>query len=602
MKRNLRNILMLIGVLLALLSVPVLAADSGLDFTLTTNGTIHCGTQTNLTILPQSGSSTDYWYHLNAVYLKEDGVYNLVIDPSSWASPYSAYQKDSNQIPFTFYASGDYLIDVSMMTSTAPHQVKTKKIALSIHDPEYPSIEAIADRVAGECKSVCTTEFDQALWLHDWLVEHCKYDYAQVMYCNAEGALARGTGTCEAYHRAYCMLLKRVGIETGRMEGNGHVWTAAKLDGKWCQIDVTWDDNGWSAPGAEEQYLYFGLNDTLMKLAHSDHTTVDGYRSDTLENNYFIRTGKIKTWSEPFVPQIQAKLNDEVFSFTLPVFDTDPESTAAIKYALAAYDLTQETWKSGSAKYTLAVSYLQNEFSCTATPTGSPSEGTLSALNTTEHIAYVMGDSDGMIRPNASLTRAQTATMLYRLLTEQRREEIFTAQNDFQDVHHTLWYNKAVSSMSHGGYLNGYSDGTFRGNNSITRAEFVTMLARFVETSGTDASFTDVPSSHWAYSAIAIAAQQGWVSGYQNGTFQPDKNITRAEAMTILNRMLQRGVDENSSLGQVKTWPDNLSSAWYYYEIVEATNGHIPIGQRPSERWSNETLQLFYDVDKYEKP
>lgn len=389
MKRQLRRTLLLLGILVALLSISALAAEPDLDFTLTTNGSVTCAVPTNITILPQNGEPGDYWYHLNAVYLKEDGVYQLVIDPSSWASPYRAYQKSSNQISFTFYASGEYILDVSMMTRTAPHQIKSKKITVWVNDADYPSIESIADQVTAECKASVTTDFDRAVWLHDWLIEHCKYDYAQVMYCNAEGALARGVGTCEAYHRAYCMLLQRVGIETGRMEGNGHVWTAVKLDGQWCQVDVTWDDNGWSAPKTDEQYLYFGLTDALMKTAHSDHTTVAGYRSDTLENNYFVRTGKVKNWSTPFITQIQRKLDDNERSFTVPVSHTEPESTAAIKYALTAYDLSCRSWVSHHTNYTLTVSYAQNAFVCTATTSSDSSENHTSVLDTAKRMAYV---------------------------------------------------------------------------------------------------------------------------------------------------------------------------------------------------------------------
>lgn len=374
MRERFYRVPLLAALLLTLLATAAWAADGAPDFTLTTDGAISCGAPTQLVITPQDGRTGDYWYHLNAVYLQEDGAYQLVIDPSSWASPYKAYQKESNEIPFTFYASGDYVIDVSMMTSTAPHQIKTKKITLSVRDPAYPTIEEVADRVAGACEG--TTDFEKALWLHDWLVAHCTYDYKQLLYCNAEGALARGTGTCEAYHRAYCMLLRRVGIETGRMEGNGHVWTAAKLDGQWCQIDVTWDDNGWSAPGAAEQYLYFGLNDALMQAAHSDHRAVAGYVSDTLENNYFIRTGEVKQWSDPFAAQIQAKLDRQETSFTLPVSTAEPTSTAAIEYALAAYDLSQRSWSAGGTTYALTATYAPGQLTCTAAPTAQPGGNT----------------------------------------------------------------------------------------------------------------------------------------------------------------------------------------------------------------------------------
>lgn len=214
-------------------------------------------------------------------------------------------------------------------------------------------------------------------------------------------------------------------------------------------------------------------------------------------------------------------------------------------------------------------------------------DGTPSDLNSKDHIKYVVGYPDGYVRPNNFVTRAETASMLYRLLTDERRAEVQTFTNNFSDVAADAWYVEPASSMYKGGYIAGYEDGTFGGDRNITRAEFVSMLVRFIGTDEGVMNFTDVPKSHWAYENIAIATAQGWISGYSDGTFKPDQAITRAEAMSIINRVLNRGVNASSNISGFKAWPDNYSNAWYYYDVIEATNSHDYTGERPSENWSN---------------
>lgn len=197
-----------------------------------------------------------------------------------------------------------------------------------------------------------------------------------------------------------------------------------------------------------------------------------------------------------------------------------------------------------------------------------------------EHIAYVSGYPDGTVRPEANITRAESAAMLYRLMP---RGYFASGAQTPADVTTSDWYYSIVSQMVGSGYLTGYADGSFRGNNNVTRAEFVTMLVRLSGAHGGWCSFTDVSASHWAYDAISTAAANGWIAGYEDGTFRPDQAITRAEAMTIINRALDRGVDETSWLDDYIRWPDNHRAAWYYYEVIEATNDHYYTGSRPSE-------------------
>lgn len=211
-------------------------------------------------------------------------------------------------------------------------------------------------------------------------------------------------------------------------------------------------------------------------------------------------------------------------------------------------------------------------------------------LNGVDHRAYVFGFADGTVKPNNSISRAETATMLYRLLTDERRDAIHTTSNPFTDVSVNAWYNEPVSTMANGKYIMGYTDGTFGGQNEISRAEFVAMLTRFVDVKKGSFSFTDVPKNHWAYDCIATATQAGWIKGYTDGTFKPDQSITRAEAVSIINRVLDRGVSRGSELLSYKVWPDNSPTEWYYYEIIEATNDHEYTGTRPNENWTSLTI------------
>ena len=224
-------------------------------------------------------------------------------------------------------------------------------------------------------------------------------------------------------------------------------------------------------------------------------------------------------------------------------------------------------------------------------------------LNSEDHIAFVQGYPDGTVHPEGYITRAETATMVYRLLTDERRDEIFTTQNDFSDVEKTYWYNKAVSSMENGDYITGYPDGTFKGDQTITRAEFVTIMVRFL--SGPKAGnnpFSDI-DNHWAKDYIITGVQAGWIDGYPDGTFRPDDPIKRSEAMKIMNCVLNRGVDETSELGDYTNFPDNSdANKWYYYEVIEAANNHETKGHRPDEDWTRNTVDHVYDIDKYERP
>lgn len=197
-------------------------------------------------------------------------------------------------------------------------------------------------------------------------------------------------------------------------------------------------------------------------------------------------------------------------------------------------------------------------------------------LNKTDHFAYVIGYPDGTVHPNGQITRAEVATIFFRLLRDEVRDGAFTTSNSYSDVAYGKWYNNPISTMSALGIITGYPDGTFKPNKPITRAEFAAIAARFDETqSGKSATFSDV-IGHWAAKEIGIAYYNDWIKGYPDGTFKPDQNITRAEAMTLINRVLERKPETPADLlTNMNKWTDNMdTSKWYYLDVQEATNSH----------------------------
>ena len=199
-------------------------------------------------------------------------------------------------------------------------------------------------------------------------------------------------------------------------------------------------------------------------------------------------------------------------------------------------------------------------------------------LNTYDHFTYIIGYEDGTVRPYGSITRAETATIFFRLLTDEAREECWTETNSYTDVSRGDWYNTAVSTLSRLGILGGYEDGTFRPNSGITRAEFAKIAVSFFEYEGIEAEnvFTDVAHGSWYEDFVAAAAEIGLIEGYEDGSFRPESGITRAEACTIINRTLGRAPDEDHLLpeAEMNVWPDNRPGAWYYADMQEATNSH----------------------------
>lgn len=402
---------------------------------------------------------------------------------------------------------------------------------------------------------------------------------------------------------------------TGRLDvfiENTKVWEGGKRVGEHAQNFSTGSYDNGKAPGKLNQYTEgykdnaFTIDETKWEwneendcYTRTASRTCDycGYNENKEENGYLVSYDLNE--GEPAESE---DYTDEIVAEGTPIALKKAPSKDG--YVFAGWSDGDTTYNAGDAvvvehAMTFTAQWKLEGEEIIAGMTGLL---TVAGLGTDDHIAYVYGYPDGTVRPNGTITRAEVTTIFYRLLTSARRDEIFTSENSFRDVNSSMWYNKATSSMAAGGYIQGYADGTFGANKPITRAEFVCLAARFATKTTGFASYTDVDNGHWAARSIAICASNGWVQGYEDGTFRPDQPITRAEAMTIINRMLGRGVSKGYVCKGAVRYTDNDPGSWYYFEVLEATNDHEYRNARPFEQWIRATILRSYDMDKYERP
>lgn len=272
------------------------------------------------------------------------------------------------------------------------------------------------------------------------------------------------------------------------------------------------------------------------------------------------------TYTVQEIPGGTSRMSYDTTEYTLKinvVLDADSNT-----YQVESWQFTAGNWESPAA-LNIVNTYRTYHPSTPSKPT----------LNTGDHYAYVMGYPDGTVRPNGSITRAEVSTILFRLLSDKTRDEYFTTESSFTDVKAGAWYNNSIATLEKAGVIvDTAKGGAFRPNEAITRAELAAMLAQFSDAKPVKGvKFSDVSAEHWAYEAIAIAAKMGWIEGYPDGTFRPDATITRAEMMTLVNRALDRvPSDEDHLLSKrvMLTFPDCKSGDWFYIAVQEATNSH----------------------------
>lgn len=342
------------------------ATQNGVTFTVSWNDA-PAGTATTFHVTQANGSSQakarmdvpTYW---------DGGSHESVCDPSrpAWAS-YCSLGTTGHDFTFEFTASGTYRIYFYFMDNDRYDPQNDKGIyylrttaEVTVNDAARPSVTQIVNNAVDLCRQETNgSEYDMALWLHDWTLDQLEYDH-NLNWCSAESGLTRHQGTCESYQRIYTKLLNAAGIANGRITGNGHTWNAVKIDGKWCQMDLTWDDTSDNWYGdLDQRHLYFGLTDELMAIAHSDHTAnykkADyAYRSTDLSNNYFVRNGKADEWAEKYADRIQQHLDAREESFSI---DADnqlfPPSISGIQNGIVAFAMNPRVRKAQGAEVEL---------------------------------------------------------------------------------------------------------------------------------------------------------------------------------------------------------------------------------------------------------
>lgn len=342
------------------------ASQNGVTFTVSWNDA-PAGTATTFHVTQANGSSQakarmdvpTYW---------DGGSQESVCDPSrpAW-SGYCSLGTAGHDFTFDFTASGTYRIHFYFMDNDRNDPQNDKGIyylrttaEVTVNGAARPSVTQIVNNAVAQCRQQTNgSEYDMALWLHDWTLDQLEYDHG-LNWCSAESGLTRHQGTCESYQRIYSKLLDAAGIANGRITGNGHTWNAVKIDGKWCQIDLTWDDTSDNWYGdLDQRHLYFGLTDELMAIAHSDHTKnyqADSYayRSTDLSNNYFVHNGKADEWASAYAERIQQHLDARETEFSIDADNESfPPSISGIQNALVAYDMNQREWSVASNGVTL---------------------------------------------------------------------------------------------------------------------------------------------------------------------------------------------------------------------------------------------------------
>lgn len=343
------------------------ATQNGVTFTVSWND-VPAGTATTFHVTQTNGSSQakarmdvpTYW---------DGGSQESVRDPSrpAWAG-YCSLGTAGHDFTFDFTASGTYRIYFYFMDNDRNDPQNDKGIyylrttaEVTVNDAARPSVTQIVNNTVDLCRQQTNgSEYDMALRLHDWTLDQLEYDHS-LNWCSAESGLTRHQGTCESYQRIYSKLLDAAGIANGRITGNGHTWNAVKIDGKWCQMDLTWDDTSDNWYGdLDQRHLYFGLTDELMAIAHSDHTANYqkddyAYRSTDLSNNYFVRNGKAADWAEKYADRIQQHLNAKEESFSINADNQSfPPSISGIQNGIVAYAMNQKEWEVQGAKVELA--------------------------------------------------------------------------------------------------------------------------------------------------------------------------------------------------------------------------------------------------------
>jgi len=319
-----------------------------------------------------TGGSGIYKFNMETPsYTNPDELaYESVADPSRGEWTKYTSECESQDYTFTMMATGTYNFRFHVMDTKAGVTYLRTNTYIQVSSPNYPSVNSIVQNAVTRCNSETNgSDYSKALWLHDWLLEQLDYDNS-LKWSSAESALTRGSGTCQAYERAYAKLLSAAGIENAETRDtyDGHTWNAMKLDGKWYQVDCTWDDSSENYYNFNRTHLYFALSDELMAIAHQGHNkiyTVEGYAtpSNSLEHNYFVQNGDAQQWVESYRNRIQENLNNKNTEFSIQADNsTYPPSIYGIQNGIIAYVMNQNEWFANGKKVELVAKTNDKQF------------------------------------------------------------------------------------------------------------------------------------------------------------------------------------------------------------------------------------------------
>lgn len=311
-----------------------------------------------------TGGSGRYHFRMDAPSYSNPNeyAYESVADPSrgEWTKYTDACA--SHDFTFTTTATGSYNFRFYLMDKASGVYYLRTNTYIQVADDAYPSVASIVNKAVSQAKQNTNgSEYEMALYLHDWLLDQLEYDNS-LKWSSAESALTRGLGTCQAYESAYSKLLTAAVITNSETRDtyDGHTWNAVKLDGKWYQVDCTWDDTSDNFYGdLDQRHLYFCITDELMAIAHKGHTkiyTADGYatRSTSLKDNYFVHNGKADEWTTKYADRIQQHLDTKETEFTIDADNQSfPPSISGIQNGIIAYTMNQREWKTNIAKVDL---------------------------------------------------------------------------------------------------------------------------------------------------------------------------------------------------------------------------------------------------------
>lgn len=378
---------------------------------------------------------------------------------------------------------------------------------------------------------------------------------------------------------------------------------------------VITDEIGHSAPGASESYNFDVVKENAFTLYFQDEGAISAYLDEHNHASFHHADGSVSELqyypaadendTEYFTltlgrDVVRSNRVDLSYTAVLSTRDTS-EGSHVVEPNLDAWvtladpkdgSLTEDSYLFPDPEMTYRYHYGHEGPGGDGDVTIDDDETPLGpSLNTSDHYAYIIGRDDGYVHPEANITRAEVATIFFRMLTDDSRSQLWKSSNSYPDVEPTDWYNNAISTLTYAGTLTGTPAGTFKPDDDITRAEFATIAVRFFggEYEGEDL-FPDI-AGHWANKYINLAATLGLVNGKGDGTFDPDASISRAEAMAIVNRTLGRCASADHLLDDMITWPDNQNtSAWYYADVQEATNSHdmdiIVVDNQQVESWT----------------